>query len=127
MPLFDRSRRIAQLTPTGRELLETAEEMLQLRDRLLERMGKEVEVVRHFRLGITELIALTFLPRLVQDIRIAYPTVSLEPEIDVSTNLSARLLRGDIDFIISSRFFDVTPSSSAVTIAKCIHLTMSNH
>jgi DNA-binding transcriptional LysR family regulator len=101
VPLFDRSRRTVQLTPKGRELLEAAEEMLQLRDRLLEKMGKEVEVVRHFRLGITELIALTFLPKLVQDIRVAYPTVSLEPEIDVSTNLSARLLRGDIDFIIA--------------------------
>jgi DNA-binding transcriptional LysR family regulator len=100
-PLFDRSRRTVQLTAKGRELLEAAEEMLQLRDRLLERMGKEVEVVRRFRLGITELIALTFLPRLVQEIRVEYPTVSLEPEIDVSTNLSAKLLRGDIDFIIA--------------------------
>jgi DNA-binding transcriptional LysR family regulator len=100
-PLFDRSRRTVQLTPKGRELLEAAEEMLQLRDRLLERMGKEVEVVRHFRLGITELIALTFLPGLVQQIRLAYPTVSLEPEIDVSANLSAKLLRGEVDFIIA--------------------------
>ncbi|MFL9869494.1 LysR family transcriptional regulator [Paraburkholderia fungorum] len=99
--LFDRSRRIVQLTAKGRELLEAAEEMLQARDRLLDRMGKEVEVVRHFRLGITELIALTFLPRLVQEIRETYPTVSLEPEIDVTTNLAARLLRGEVDFIIA--------------------------
>lgn len=100
-PLFDRSRRIVQLTAKGRELLEAAEEMLQVRDRLLERMGKEVEVVRHFRLGITELIALTFLPRLVQEIRHVYPTVSLEPEIDVSTTLSAKLLAGELDFVIA--------------------------
>jgi DNA-binding transcriptional LysR family regulator len=104
IPLFDRSRRSVQLTAKGRELLEGAEEMLQLRDRLLERMGKEVEIVRRFRLGITELIALTFLPRLVQDIRLAYPTVSLEPEIDVSANLVAKLARGDIGSLMALKY-----------------------
>jgi DNA-binding transcriptional LysR family regulator len=47
------------------------------------------------------LIALTFLPRLVQEIRQVYPTVSLEPEIDVSTTLSEKLLRGELDFVIA--------------------------
>src|ERR1700744_5848725 len=42
-PLFDRSHRAPRLTPKGRELLDTAEEMLQSRDRLLEKMGKQVE------------------------------------------------------------------------------------
>lgn len=99
--LFDRSRRVPRLTPQGRELLDSAEEMLKMRDRMLERMGKEMEVVRHFRVGITELIALTFLPRLVREIREAHPSISIEPEIDVSTKLTARLLSGDVDFIIA--------------------------
>jgi DNA-binding transcriptional LysR family regulator len=117
IPLFDRSRRSVQLTAKGRELLEGAEEMLQLRDRLLERMGKEVEIVRRFRLGITELIALTFLPRLVQDIRLVYPMVSLEPEIDVSANLVAKLARGDIDFIIAPSVMK-DPRFTAVPLKK---------
>jgi DNA-binding transcriptional LysR family regulator len=100
-PLFDRSRRAPRLTPQGRELLDAADEMLKMRDSMLERMGKEVEVVRHLRFGITELIALTFLPRLVREIRKAYPSILIEPEIDVSTKLTARLLSGDIDFIIA--------------------------
>jgi len=100
-PLFDRSHRTPRLTPKGRDLLDTAEEMLQSRDRLLERMGKQVEEVRRLRIGITELIALTFLPRLVREMRLAYPAVSFEPEIDVSTKLTSRLLAGEIDFIIA--------------------------
>jgi DNA-binding transcriptional LysR family regulator len=116
-PLFDRSRRSVQLTAKGRELLEAAEEMLQVRDRILERMGKEVEVVRRFRLGITELIALTFLPRLVQEIRQAYPTVSLEPEIDVSTRLAEKLLHGEIDFIIAPTMLK-DPRFTSVSLKK---------
>lgn len=101
VPLFDRGRRAPRLTPKGREFCDVAEEMLKLRDCLLERMGKEVAMVRQFRLGITELIALTFLPTLVRDIRTAYPSISIEPEIDVSTKLISRLMNGDVDFIIS--------------------------
>lgn len=99
--LFDRSHRTPRLTSKGRDLLDTAEEMLQSRDRLLERMGKQIEEVRRFRIGITELIALTFLPRLISEVRLAYPALSFEPEIDVSTKLASRLLAGEIDFIIA--------------------------
>jgi len=99
-PMLDRHHRTMQLTTKGRELLESAEEMLQVRDRLLERMGMEVEVVRRFRIGVTELIGLTWLPQLIQEIRETHPTVSLEPEIDLSTNLSAKLHRSDIDVAI---------------------------
>lgn len=98
--VFDRSRRSMQLTLKGRELFECSEQVLQARDRLLERMGKQVEVVRRFRIGVTELIALTWLPRLIQDIRAAHPDVSLEPEIDLSTHLNAKLQRADIDIAI---------------------------
>jgi len=119
-PLFDRSHRAPRLTPKGRELLDTAEEMLQSRDRLLEKMGKQVEEVRRFRIGITELIALTCLPRLVREIRLAYPALSFEPEIDVSTKLTSRLFAGEIDFIIAPTAIR-TPRFTSIPLRR-LHL-----
>lgn len=40
--------------------------------------------VRCFRLGVTELRTLTWLARLVSAIRGNYPTVDIEPEVDVT-------------------------------------------
>lgn len=98
--LFDRSRRTARPTAEGRKLLELAGDALGARDRLLEQMGRESEVVRRFRLGVTELVALTWLPQLVQALRNQYPDVLLEPEIDLSTHLSQKLELGQLDMAI---------------------------
>ena len=98
--LFDRSRRTAQLTPKGKELLEMGADILNMRDKLLEHMGKESATVRRFRLGVTELIALTWLPLLVHALQDRYPDVLIEPEIDLSTHLCEKLHQGYLDMII---------------------------
>jgi len=100
LPLFDRSQRRARLTRRGVELVAHAELLLRQRDRLLEHMGKEAALVRQFRFGVTELVALTWLPRLVQRFQSRYPQVSFEPEIDLSTNLCDKLEQGSIDMVI---------------------------
>jgi len=99
-PLFDRSRRSSQPTAKGRELHELAGDLLAMRDRLLERMGKESAMVRRFRIGVTELIALTWLPKLVRALQLRYPYVLIEPEIDLSTSLCQKLEEGQLDLVI---------------------------
>jgi DNA-binding transcriptional LysR family regulator len=99
-PLFDRSRRSSQLTPKGRELHELAGDLLAARDRLLERMGKESAMVRRFRIGVTELVALTWLPKLVRALQERYPNALIEPEIDLSTSLCQKLDQGQLDLVI---------------------------
>ena len=103
--LFDRSRRKARLTHSGAELAGFAQEVLHQRDRLLERMGKEAALVRHFRVGVTELVALTWLPLLLQRFQELYPDVSFQPEIDLSTSLCSKLEQGAIDMIIVPPIF----------------------
>jgi DNA-binding transcriptional LysR family regulator len=98
--LFDRSRRNARLTPKGRELYDLAGEMLHMRDRMLEHMGKDSGTVRRFRIGVTELVALTWLPKLVRALQERYPNVLIEPEIDLSTSLSRKLDQGVLDLVI---------------------------
>jgi len=103
--LFDRSKRRVTPTRAGLEFVEQAEEMLRTRDRLLIRMGKESTQVKRFRVGVTELVALTWLPQLVQAFRGCYPEISFEPEIDLSMNLVEKLQAGQVDLIIVPKVF----------------------
>lgn len=113
-PLLDRAHRGARLTVKGEDLLLRGKEMLKLRDQIIEEMSDKEALVRRFHFGVTELTALTWLPRLVQEIRAAYPKVILEPVVDSSAKLYKRLCDDTIDFIIvpealhDSRFATVT-------------------
>lgn len=99
-PLFDRSHRTPRLTARGEQMLEGAGRMLELRDGLLGAAGRAPPAMRRFRLGVTELTALTWLPQLVEAVRTAWPAMSLEPEIDLSPNLCDKLGRGELDLVV---------------------------
>lgn len=99
-PLFDRGRRTPRLTARGEQVLSGAEQMLGLRDGLLSGTARAPTAMRHFRLGVTELTALTWLPRLVEAVRAAFPAMSLEPEVDLSPNLCDKLGRGELDLVV---------------------------
>lgn len=104
-PLFDRSRRSAQLTPMGEELVALASSLLNQRDAMLQRLESPENLQRKLRLGVTELTALTWLPDLVSGIRSAYPLVEIIPEVDLSPVLYERLASNSIDLIIVPDIF----------------------
>lgn len=104
-PLFDRSRRSAQLTPLGEEMVALASSLLNQRDVILQRLESPENLQRKLRLGVTELTALTWLPDLVSGIRRAYPQVEIIPEIDLSPVLYERLSSNSIDLIIVPDIF----------------------
>lgn len=99
-PLFDRKKRSARLTPRGEELLAVSEKMIRLSDQIREVMQVEELPVRRLLLGVTEMTALTWLPRLVSAVREAYPSVEIEPEVESSQTLFSRLRQGRIDMIV---------------------------
>lgn len=98
--LFDRSKRNARLTEKGSELLDYAKDLLERRDYLLERVSAHEVLVRRFRLGVTELTALTWLPALVEALRQAYPKVQIEPSVELSSELFRKLENDQLDLII---------------------------
>jgi DNA-binding transcriptional LysR family regulator len=104
-PLFDRSRRAAQLTPLGNEVASLALSLLNQRDAILQRLESPESLRRKLRLGVTELTALTWLPDLVQGIRETYPNVEIIPEVDLSPILYERLTSNSIDLIIVPDIF----------------------
>ncbi|MDF3840046.1 LysR family transcriptional regulator [Cupriavidus basilensis] len=100
LEVFDRSKRTAKLTEKGEELYLYAKELLEKRDEAVERLSAKEVLVRRFRLGVTELTALTWLPRLVAAIKKEYPRVIVEAEVELGATLRERLAAQTIDFII---------------------------
>jgi DNA-binding transcriptional LysR family regulator len=49
------------------------------------------------RLGVAETVVHTWLSRLIKSVNTAYPNLSLEIEVDITPNLSARLLAQEIE------------------------------
>ena len=99
-PLFDRSQRGAQLTEWSEQIHVVGREMLALQHRMLELKNGGPIPARRLRLGVTELSALTWLPRLVTALRQTYAAVTIEPEVDLSRNLHERLSEGSLDLIV---------------------------
>ncbi|QHJ00430.1 LysR family transcriptional regulator [Xylophilus rhododendri] len=99
-PLFDRSQRAARLTEKGEEMFVLAKKLLAQRDSAIEQFSRPEVLERRLRLGITELTAMTWLPRLIETIRDLYPKVVIEPTVDSSPHLRDQLLAGELDLVV---------------------------
>lgn len=95
--VFDRRARRIVLTVKGAELLGYAERMLALRADMLRAVGETASLRGNLRIGIPETIVHTWLAELVDRISAAYPSVSLDIDVDSSINLRAGLLAERID------------------------------
>lgn len=95
--LFDRSGRSAVLTAKGRQVLSYAEKILQLHAELLDTVASPEAIQGTIRLGVAETIAYTWLPKLIERINETYPAINLELDVDISINLSEKLLKREID------------------------------
>ena len=116
LSVFDRSQRGARLTERGAHLLSIGRDMLEMRDRITGLRDAADLPTRQFRFGVTELTALTWLPRLVNELRTTYPGVELMPEVDLSRTLFERLLDDTVDLIvIPETLSDVHLSSLRLT------------
>ncbi|MFL7961975.1 MULTISPECIES: LysR family transcriptional regulator [unclassified Pseudomonas] len=116
LQLFDRTQRGARLTATGEELLVIAREMLSLADRISSLKDGTHVMTRRLRLGVTELTALTWLPRLIARLVEDFPGLTVEPEVDMSRNLHEKLMDDLVDLIIIPDTF-TAPEVTAVQLA----------
>jgi len=98
--LFDRSQRSARLTEKGEQLFQMAKKLLDERDRAVDEFSRPDIVQRRIRLGVTELTAMTWLPRLVRLIQENYPKVVIEPDVDLSMGLRDKLLADELDLVV---------------------------
>ncbi len=115
--LFDRRQRNARLTSLGEDLLTIVEDILTLNENIMSLQDSSQRPLRKLRIGVTELTAMTWLPRLISRIRETYPSILLEPEIDMSKNLYGRLIDEEVDLIIIPNVF-TDPNVTVVPLAE---------
>lgn len=123
--VFDRSQRGARLTEKGEHLLALAREMLAVQERMLDLKRAHEMPARRLRLGVTELSALTWLPRLVGSLRKTYPSVVIEAEVDMSRNLYDRLQEDTVDLIVIPEAFS-DPEIASLRVAEIQNVWMAS-
>ena len=95
--LLNRDHRVASPTSSGRQLMVYAEKLIGLRAEMMAEVGDRSAMRGVLRLGVAETIVHTWLPKLVKSVNEVYPNLSLEIEVDITPNLSARLLAQEIE------------------------------
>jgi DNA-binding transcriptional LysR family regulator len=95
--LFDREARGVKLTAKGHELLAHAERMIQVRRDMMQAAGDQSTMSGMLRIGVAETIVQTWLPTLIEEVHVAYPSLVLEIEVDSSHVLQSHLMARQID------------------------------
>jgi len=84
-------------TPSGRQMMVYAEKLIGLRSEMLAVVGDHSAMRGVLRLGVAETIVHTFLTQLIKSVNHTYPNLSLEIEVDITSNLRNRLLAQEIE------------------------------
>ena len=95
--LLNRDHRVVSPTPSGRQLMVYVEKLIGLRAEMLAEVSERSAMRGVLRLGVAETIVHTWLPRLIKSVNRAHPNLSLEIEVDITPNLTARLLAQEIE------------------------------
>jgi DNA-binding transcriptional LysR family regulator len=113
--LFDRSKRRVQLTYRGRELVQYAERARNAFLDIRKRFGPSEPLSGIVRMGVAELIAVTWLPRLTQLVRNEYPQVTLQFEVSLNPELMERTRSGELDMaVIAGPYTDTSFCSTSL-------------
>jgi DNA-binding transcriptional LysR family regulator len=99
-PLFDRSHNVLRLTRAGEKSLPIAVEILAAEMRFREAAAGPETFSGPFRFGATELVALTWLPKLILAMKAEYPSLIPIPEVAASVDLFNKLSANELDLVI---------------------------
>jgi DNA-binding transcriptional LysR family regulator len=98
--LFDRSQRTARLTAKGQELVKCAEQLIKMATDIQHRISDPSALTGTLRLGVTEFVAVTWLPRLASAINEKYPGIVVELDVDLTLNQLQKLQSGDLNLAL---------------------------
>lgn len=97
--LFDRKATMA-LTKDGIALVNYAEQFLKLNDLIQRNVARPDSIDQLFRVGVSETIVQSWLPEFIAELRLVFPRLTVEIDVDISRNLRDRLLANAIDLAI---------------------------
>ena len=99
---FDRQAKKSNvLTAMGRQLFAHAEEVLHATSKLVQAMSPQSEFRGMVRIASLDMFAATWLPGLIDYLRLQHPTAQIELEIDATESNLDKLRRGHVDLAFS--------------------------
>lgn len=98
--LFARGHKQVRLSAAGRALFPLAAEMIGLTSRIQNTVGSKHSITGLVRIGMGEIVALTWFPTFLARLNELYPSVQLEIFLDVSINLNRMLDEGQLDLAL---------------------------
>ena len=93
------------LTDKGRAILQEARAVLRRAETLLEVAARPDLVQDRLRLGVTELVACTWLHTYLRQLKATYPEISVELTVDLSRALDRALASNELDLTIQTAPF----------------------
>jgi DNA-binding transcriptional LysR family regulator len=110
--LMHRDAGSVRLSEKGEALLLAARQVLWNAEAFLEVAERQDLVADRMRLGVTELIASTWLHVFLRRFREAYPSVAVELEVELSTGIERKLAAGQIDLALQTGPFQYEAGDS---------------
>ena len=106
--LFERGSKVLRPTASARTLYPLASEVLSAVARISNEISNNEMVSGTVRIGMGEIVALSWFPSFLARLKATYPAVQLDIHMDVTTNLHRMLEEGRIDLALVS-----TPGSAS--------------
>lgn len=100
--VFNRSSKKVQLTSKGEELYKLAQELIEKRDSMLNKLKGDVEYAGTIRLGVTEITSITWLPAFIHQLNEMFPKLTIIPRVGMGLELQRWLEKGQLDIAILS-------------------------
>ena len=94
---LDRSRRQVKLTRSGTDLMEYATNIHAQVKALKTKIASPETLKGSIKIGVAELIALTWLPDLVAKLSQLFPNIDIELEVGLAGEIREKILSGDTD------------------------------
>lgn len=116
--LLDRSKRAVRLTSYGRNLLRYADDFHQLTIDLRRNISNPETLSGVIRIGVAELIALTWLPELVAELNRQYPKLEIEIEVGLSGSMYERVHNAKIDVCLHPATEPLDPGLKTTLLGK---------
>ena len=104
--LFDRTQRTVRLTLKGRELLPHAQHAVSAFGEIRRRISGPESLSGLIRIGVAEVVAISWLPQFITAVHDLYPGLALELNVLLTSEILQRVEAGDLDmaFVPGSRF-----------------------
>lgn len=116
--LMERQGGNVRLTATGKQAVEDAQAVLRAGEVLVERAGRRDLHCETLRLGVTELVACTWLRAFLRAFGAAYPNVPVELTVDLSIALDRALAAHQLDLTIQTHPF-ASPIAGQIELGAC--------